>query len=249
MFLRLSVFCILMSLAACGASSPLPDMQHGEVGRVVRIIDGDALVLDTGQSVRLASIEAPVLRVRDGEPDVYAEEAARALEDLTMGRRVRLYYPGLTRDRYDRALAHIVTEDGAGREVWVNMELVRTGATRVRLYPDTDARGDELMLAEEEAREANIGIWKKRAYKVRKADRIASDFQGFIVLSAELDQRTPRERGGCTWSLRRATISLEVYSEAASACDLAKGANVRLRGYLSDNRLRLEHPLHAQPLE
>ena len=238
-----------MSLAACGASSPLPDMQHGEVGRVVRIIDGDALVLDTGQSVRLASIEAPVLRVRDGEPDVYAEEAARALEDLTMGRRVRLYYPGLTRDRYDRALAHIVTEDGAGREVWVNMELVRTGATRVRLYPDTDARGDELMLAEEEAREANIGIWKKRAYKVRKAVRMAAGFQGFIVLGAELDQRTPRGGGGCTWSLGRATISLEVYSEAASACDLAKGANVRLRGYLSDNRLGLGHPLHAQPLE
>ncbi|MEM1087831.1 MAG: thermonuclease family protein [Pseudomonadota bacterium] len=249
MFLRLSVFCILLALAGCGSSSPLPDMQRGEVGRVVRIIDGDALVLDTGQSVRLASIEGPVLRVREGEPDVYAKEAARALEDLTMGRQVRLYYPGLTRDRYDRALAHIVTEDGAGREVWVNMELVRTGATRVRLYPDTDARGDELLRAETEAREANIGIWKKRAYKVRKADRIASDFQGFIVLSAELDQRRPRERGGCTWSLRRAAISLEVYSEAASACDLPSGTNVRLRGYLSDNRLRLEHPLHTQVLE
>ncbi|MEL7231288.1 MAG: thermonuclease family protein [Pseudomonadota bacterium] len=247
--MRWGLFGLIFGLAACGEPSLLPDMERGETGRVVRIIDGDALILDTGQSVRLASVEAPVLRVRDGEPETYAKEAARALEDLTMGRRVRLYYPGLTRDRYDRALAHIVTEDGAGREVWVNMELVRTGAVRVRLYLDTDARGQDMMEAEAQAREANIGIWKKRAYKVRQADRIAPDFRGFIIVTAQLAERAPRERGGCIWSLRRSAISLEVYSEANTICDLPGGTDLRLRGYLADSRLRLEHPLHAQPLE
>jgi len=41
------------------ARPPLAGTQPGEHGRVVRVIDGDALVLDTGQSVRLVGIEAP----------------------------------------------------------------------------------------------------------------------------------------------------------------------------------------------
>ena len=59
------LFAAVLILAACNAKSPLPDMQPGETGRVVRVIDGDALVLDTGQSVRLVSIEAPALYPRD----------------------------------------------------------------------------------------------------------------------------------------------------------------------------------------
>jgi endonuclease YncB( thermonuclease family) len=49
----------LAALAACSAPDPLAGTQPGEHGRVVRVIDGDALVLDTGQSVRLVGIEAP----------------------------------------------------------------------------------------------------------------------------------------------------------------------------------------------
>ena len=249
MFLRWGAFFLSGLLVACGQTTPLPDMERGEIGRVVRIIDGDSLVLDTGQSIRLVSIEAPVLRVRNGDPEVYAEESARELEDLVMGRRVRLYYPGLTRDRYDRALAHIVTEDDAGRTVWVNKALVESGAVRVRLYPDTDARGRELLVAEEVARDANIGIWKKRDYKVRKADQIDPEFRGFTIFTAQLEGRTPRDNGGCTWSLRRSTAIVEVYREADNVCEFESGITLRLRGYLADNRLRLEHELHAQRLE
>ncbi|MEH6411849.1 MAG: hypothetical protein V7741_15080 [Hyphomonas sp.] len=49
----------LATLAACSAPNPLAETQPGEHGRVVRVIDGDALVLDTRQSVRLIGIEAP----------------------------------------------------------------------------------------------------------------------------------------------------------------------------------------------
>lgn len=118
-------------LAACQPVSPLPDMEAGELGRVVRVIDGDALALNTGQSVRLVGIEAPALRPRGREPDSYAVEASRTMEDMALGREVRLYYPGLTRDRYDRALAHVITRDGAGPELWLNMELIKRGAGAV----------------------------------------------------------------------------------------------------------------------
>ena len=76
-------FCLF--LWACAPQSPLPDMQPGEVGRVTKVIDGDGLVLDTGQRVRLISITAPVLSPREGAPEAYAGESARLLEDLALG--------------------------------------------------------------------------------------------------------------------------------------------------------------------
>jgi len=159
-------------------------MEPGERGRVVRIIDGDALVLNTGQSVRLVGIEAPVLRRRGADPDPYAAEAARILENIAMGREVQLYYPGLTRDRYDRALAHVVTDDAAGPEFWVNMELIRRGAARVRLYPDTAARGADFLDAEQIARDQKIGLWGIPSYTVKDAGEIASETRGFTIIRA-----------------------------------------------------------------
>ena len=70
--------------AGCRQSDPLDTLAQGETGRVVRIIDGDALVLDTGLSVRLVGLEAPAPERynRAGEP--YADASARLLEDLVI---------------------------------------------------------------------------------------------------------------------------------------------------------------------
>ena len=64
--LAAGAFALLM-VTACGKTGPLSTMEPGERGRVVRIIDGDALVLDTGQSVRLVGLEAPAMNWRDND--------------------------------------------------------------------------------------------------------------------------------------------------------------------------------------
>lgn len=125
---RGGICAVLLILSGCGSPPLLPDMQPGETGRVTRIVDGDALVLDTGQSVRLVSIQAPAMYPQDGPPEVHAGESTRVLEDLALGRRVQLFYPGITRDRYDRALAHVVTTDGKGPKLWLNRAMVVRGA-------------------------------------------------------------------------------------------------------------------------
>lgn len=225
-------------------------MEEGEVGRVVRVIDGDALVLDTGQSVRLVSIEAPALRPRNREPDSYAVEASRALEDMAMGRQVRLYYPGLTRDRYDRALAHVVTIDGAGPELWLNRDLVVRGAARVRLYPDTAARGLELLSLENQAREAGVGLWSKRDYSVRKAGDLEASTRGLTVVEGVFSVRKDAQTDdACIWTLKDAALEIVVEDSAASVCEANSAGEYRLRGWVSDGRLSLTHPLHAEPLE
>lgn len=97
----------------------------------MRVFDGDALSLDTGRSVRLIGIEAPAApyRNREGEPGY--ETSKRVLEDMELGREVELRFAGLTRDRYDRALAHVVTTDALGPRLWLNSEMVKKGGARV----------------------------------------------------------------------------------------------------------------------
>ena len=81
----LAAACLL--LAGCG----------GE--RVARVIDGDTLVLDSGERVRLLGIDAP----ERGEPG--ADAATSALREMAAGRRVRLERDG--RDRWGRTLARV----------------------------------------------------------------------------------------------------------------------------------------------
>lgn len=65
---RLAIAGLLFGLAACNtATDPLDELAVGERGCVVRILDGDALVPDTGQSVRLVGAAAHAAPYRDRE--------------------------------------------------------------------------------------------------------------------------------------------------------------------------------------
>ena len=167
---RLFALAICIFITGCAPPSPLPDMQPGEQGRVVKIIDGDALVLESGQSVRLVSVLAPVLYPRDRPPDRYAGESARALEDLALGRRVQLFYPGLTRDRYDRALADSQTLDA---ETWQD---TRLGFRRV------EARLVERQISTSTERYAPACLWTLEGSKL--ALRVTKDAAAVCGLTA-----------------------------------------------------------------
>ena len=246
---RWAILLICLVLTACGEKPRFPDMEPGETGRVVRIIDGDALVLDTGQSVRLVSIQAPVLNVRDGPPAPHSGESARILEDLALGRRVQLFYPGITRDRYDRALAHVITIDGLGPELWLNRVMLERGAARVRLYPSTAAGGRDLLAAEATARAAKLGLWQRSFYAVRPATSLSAEDRGFMLVRGTLGPSVPFDREAryapaCERLLLESTVRLAVRRDASSACGFADGTEIVVRGYLSNGRIDLTHPFH-----
>ena len=252
--IRALLVAVLLALAACAAPSPFPDMQPGETGRVARIIDGDALVLDTGQSVRLVSIEAPAMYPESGSPAPYAGESARRLEDMALGRRVQLFYPGITRDRYDRALAHVLTIDGAGPKRWLNMEMIEAGAAWVRLYPSTSARGQTLLMREAETRDTRQGLWARADYAVQRAAQIEIDARGFFFVRGELGTTQPipeemRYPPACLRGFESAALTLSVRRDAATACGLADGTQVLVRGRVSNGALDLSHPFHITVIE
>ena len=243
----------LLLAAACGRapSDPLADLAVGERGRVVRVIDGDALVLSTGQSVRLIGIEAPAGPYRDRAGDPGYEEAKRTLEDMALGREVELRYGGLTRDRYDRALAHVVTTDTLGPALWLNAEMVRRGVARVRVYPDTAAANDLLLPMETTAREEKAGLWQGRAWQITQADALPDTFQGFQLVEAVTAGMQGSDFPGvsCDVLLERSLLVLEIESAAASFCQLDPDTRIRARGYVRNLRMEISHPLNVEILD
>ena len=250
------VFSLLaIALGACDSASEMPDMLAGETSRVVRVNDGDSLVLDGGQTVRLVSIEAPRLGRRDDPDEVYAEESKRVLENLVLGRQVRLYYPGPTRDRYDRALAHLMTVDQSGPTLWVNLAMVERGAAWVRLYPDTDTEADRLLDAESAARAAGRGLWSEADYQPISVEEIEADMEPrFRLIRARLGASISTLRQPwsppltCARELGRSDVALGVRPVASSICELPDGSEIELRTFVSGTALIATHEKHVRNL-
>lgn len=237
---------------ACAEQDPLMQLPQGESGRVVRIIDGDALVLDTGLTVRLVGVEAPAPARRNRQGQPYAEESSRLLEDLSLGRQVRLIYPGITRDRYDRALAYVITDDPLGPALWLNEEILQRGGARARFYPDTAALGDRLLAAEAQARTTRAGLWSLSAYRILPASDLTDTTQGFRIITGRLSSARPssQPRAVCSRQLVGTSITADIQTSAEQHC-LHPDAEmiVRLRGYYKDERIDITHALNLQIID
>lgn len=213
-------------LAGCSGQS---DLAAGEQGRVMRVLDGDVLALETGLRVRLAEIEAPApgYGERVGEP--WAEEARGVLAAAAVGRQAQLWYGGLSRDGYERALAHVIVRDEVGGEIWLNGMLARQGAARVRTYPDNARRARALLALEAEAREAVRGLWAEAHWRVRGLDDL-EDAPNFAIVAGEIASVGAMAGDGEAW-LSAGGIRFEVGERLGVAdVQIAAGRRVRVRG-------------------
>lgn len=241
----------LFFLGACAPSDPLSDLQTGERGRVVRVIDGDALVLSTGQSVRLIGIEAPAGPYKDRDAAPFYAESRRILEDLSLGREVELRYAGLTRDRYDRALAHVITTDRLGARYWLNAEMIRRGGARVRVYPDTALLNGPLIPLEDQARKATQGIWSLEEYRIIRSENIPEHFDRFRIVEGAVVDRAfaDQPRSSCRLVLAGSKLMLDIRRSASSLCQTPSGSMIRARGWVNDMTMEITHPLNMTVLK
>lgn len=254
------VLAAMACLAGCGAPDPLSDLEPGERARVVRVIDGDALVLQTGLTVRLAGITAPSPAWKDRVGEPFAEEATIILERLALGREVQVFYGGLSRDRYGRAIAQVRTVDGLGPTHWLNLEMVREGGARVRVYPDNEMLAATLLTAEEDARTARSGLWSDLSAHPRDASSLPASVQGFVILEGWVVPAAPPREAGRAFAgdgyrprpvacrLGFGQLVIEVAPTAVAACATPPGVRARVRGWLSDGRLRLDSAANLQRL-
>jgi micrococcal nuclease len=132
-----------------------------EEARVVRVIDGDTIVVDRGRGderVRYIGIDTPET-VRPGvSVEWMGKTSSAANKALVEGKTVVLEKDVSETDRFDRLLRHVWLQDGS-TWVLVDLELVRIGYARVSTYPP-DVKYSELYLAAQvEAREQDLGLW------------------------------------------------------------------------------------------
>jgi endonuclease YncB( thermonuclease family) len=212
--------------AGCARES---DLAEGEAGRIARVLDADSLALDTGLRVRLAEVEAPAAGYGDrvGEPG--ADEARVVLERAALGREARLWYGGLSRDRYERAIAHVIARDEVGADVWLNGLAVRQGAARVRTYPDNAKRARRLLAMEDEARVAGRGLWAEEFWRVRGLDDLGGA-PNFAVVEGVVSALGTRPGDGDA-HLGPGGIRFDVGERLGVAdVDVRVGAKLRVRG-------------------
>lgn len=120
-----------------------------ESALVKRVIDGDTIVLDNNQRVRLICIDTPE------KNEFYYQEAKNRLTDLIDEKYIVLEIDVSNKDRYGRLLRYVYH----GKE-FVNLELVKEGYAKSYRFPPDVKYCDMIEEAEKEAREKKIGIWK-----------------------------------------------------------------------------------------
>ncbi|MDY6931694.1 MAG: thermonuclease family protein [Halobacteriota archaeon] len=131
--------------------TPSPTLtQDRSFATVIDVIDGDTVRLQNGDKVRLLGINTP----EKGQP--YYEEATDKLKELVEGREVLLEGDSEDKDKYERLLRYIYVED-----TFVNLELVRGGYANVYIMSPNTKYSDELIEAEEGAKNAGKGLWQQ----------------------------------------------------------------------------------------
>ena len=125
--------------------------------RVEKVLDGDTVVLEGGERLRLRGIDAPEVEHGDTPGQYYGRDAARALSTLVSGQALILDSDELDRDRHGRLVG--LARLGDGR--LVNLAMIEQGAAFV--YPhtsDTDRNlGRRLLAAQITAMKRGKGFW------------------------------------------------------------------------------------------
>lgn len=146
-FLALSA--LFLSIGAAG--SPIRDRQ----AIVQRVVDGDTVVLRTGERVRYIGVDTPELHHPQKPVEAYAREAKEFNRRLVEKKPVRLEFDVERHDKYGRLLAYVYLKDGT----FVNAELIRQGYAQILTIPPNVKYADLFLKYQREARQGQRGLW------------------------------------------------------------------------------------------
>ena len=157
---KVAIAAVAVALLALGGGK-LAGGGRSEDARVVRVVDGDTVVVRTGsreERVRYIGVDTPE-SVKPGSPvQCFAKAAAAANRRLVLGRGVKLVRDAEARDRYGRTLAYVYR---AGDGLFVNAELVRGGYAKPLAIRPNVAHREEFQALAMTARRAGKGLWSR----------------------------------------------------------------------------------------
>jgi len=138
---------------------------------VTRAVDGDTLVLESGERVRLIGIDTPEIHqsnklyndAKRSQQDVstiqkLGQRSFKFTRGLVEGKRVSLEFDVEKYDKYDRLLAYVYLNDGS--KTFVNAEIVKQGYASLLTIPPNIKYAQLLKKLYAEARENRRGLWQ-----------------------------------------------------------------------------------------
>jgi micrococcal nuclease len=250
-----SVLALLLFAPPLALACSLPE---GPARAVVSVIDGDTLILDDHNKLRLIGAMRPApptadATATDWPPAVVAKDA---LERLVGGQSLLLEQDKRTSDRYGQQLAQafVVSADG---QIWLQGRMVEEGLARAYSFPDNRGCAAELIALEARARAAKRGLWANAAYAVRPAEatrellRYVGSYQlveGSVAAAVASKGRVYLDFGSDWRTDFSASVDAAARKEfEAAGLDPAslKGQRVRIRGWIESAngpQIRVTHP-------
>jgi len=166
---KIILLLFFMALVITGCQvSPAKDYGYSNI-LVTRAVDGDTLLLENSERVRLIGIDTPEMHEsnklnRDAQRSGQDVEAIKQLgrqsyeftKKLAQGKRVRLEFDLERHDKYKRILAYVYLEDGT----FVNAKIVEEGYASLMTYPPNVKYADLFLKLYQEARQNQRGLWK-----------------------------------------------------------------------------------------
>ncbi|MDQ6950381.1 MAG: thermonuclease family protein [Mariprofundales bacterium] len=154
---------LLMPLAAdAGTLSFVSNDRWVTVGR---IYDGDTFQTTDGERIRLLGLNTPEITHRDSAGQPYGIEATKRLTQLIAGKSLKLAFDKEKIDIYGRTLAQLYDRQGR----WINGMMVREGWAHVYTFVPNLRWAHPLLVLEQQARRAKLGIWALPRWKVLKS--------------------------------------------------------------------------------
>ncbi|WP_295623516.1 thermonuclease family protein [uncultured Nitrosomonas sp.] len=210
---------------------------------VVRVYDGDTIILEDKKQIRLLGINTPEIesRLRAEEPGGVA--AKKWLQAQLQENKVYLEYDQTKRDKYKRLLAHVFTPDGKH----INQALLENGLAFVSIIPPNVRYSDKLIQAQQQAEKQKLGIWSMPDYQPKPIAQIANHNKGWqrftgAPASIKKSRKYTRLIFDDKIDIRILNTNLDLFP----ALSTYVGKSLEIRGWVSRNKdhysLLIQHP-------
>ncbi len=225
--------------------------RYDQTASILKVVDGDTVVLASKQKVRLIGINTPELAHGHKKAEPYAKMAKRYLQkQLAPAKKVYLRWGIQHKDHYGRLLAHLFLEDGQN----LNAMLVKQGLAYAIVVPPNTMLADCYFKLEQRAQKKEKYIWSSAISRFRLASQFNIKDTGFSLVKGTVI-RIGKSKGSIWLQLAPAfTVRIKrndfkyfrKLNLARLSVDSLKGKTLYLRGWVYQWKkklyMRIRHP-------
>lgn len=215
-----------------------------QLHHVVRVYDGDTVILQNGKHVRLLGVNTPEIESRHQTEEPGGVAAKKWLQSqLPNDSKIYLEFDQVRHDKYKRLLAYVFLPDGKH----LNLALLENGFGAVSIIPPNGRYADELTRAQQHAEKNRLGIWSMPEYQPRPISQISSPTKGWQrFIGTPLTLRTGKKYTRLIINdktdIRIANVNLPLFPDLNSYL----GKSVEVRGWVARNKdyhtILISHP-------